>query len=56
MGSHLGYGAAALIREQAEEVFIAHEWSVGEWLGYGLPGYAFHDFALIERVVPSRSA
>ena len=45
MSSHLGYGAAALIREQAEDIVVAHGLSVGQRLGNGLRRYASHDLA-----------
>jgi hypothetical protein len=56
MGRHLCRGAAAMIREQAENIVVAHALTVSQRLGCGLLGYACHDFALIKWVGPSRSA
>ena len=56
MSCHFCHGAALLIREQAEEVLVGHGLPVSRRLGCGRLGYAFHNFALIKRGGPSRSA
>ena len=56
MSCHFCHGAASLIREQAEEVLVGHGLPVSRRLGCGRLGYAFHDFDLIKRGGPIRSA